>query len=62
MICFNGFVPNALLHEGLLPGLYYSCAARAASISARLLGIGWDDDSFTLDHSAIGRTSIGDAE
>ncbi len=44
IICFNGFIPNALLHEGLLPSLYFSCAVRAAAMSARLLGIDWDDD------------------
>ena len=55
MICFNSFIPNVLLNEGLLPNLYYSCAARAASMSVRLLGEGWDADSFRLDHSAMGR-------
>jgi len=57
MICFNGFIPNALLQAGLLPSLYYSCAARASSMSARLLGREWDEDSFSLDHSAAGRAS-----
>ncbi|MBU3707201.1 MAG: hypothetical protein FGM50_11065 [Mycobacterium sp.] len=55
MICFNSFIPNVLVHEGLLANLYYSCAARAASMSVRLLGEGWDGDSFRLDHSAMGR-------
>ncbi len=36
MICFNGFLPNLLLRDGLLPSLYYSCAGRAMSVAARL--------------------------
>lgn len=55
MICFNGFIPNLLLREGLLPSLYYSCATRALSMSVRLLGEGWGEDSFRLDRSAMGR-------
>jgi len=42
MLCFNGFIPNLLLREGLLPSLYFSCATRALSMSLRLLGQGWD--------------------
>lgn len=55
MICFSSFMPNLLLREGILPSLYYSCATRAFSMAIRLLGEGWDDSTFSLDNSAIGR-------
>lgn len=58
-ICFTSFMPNLLLRAGMLPSLYYSCATRALSMSVRLLGEGWTEDSFTLDHSAAGRMMMG---
>lgn len=61
-ICFTGFLPNLLLRDGLLPSLYYSCATRALSMSVRLLGEGWTEDSFTLDHGAAGRMMLGGAQ
>ena len=57
-ICFNGFIPNILLRDGILPSFFYSCATRALSMSERLLGKGWNENSFTLDHSAIGRAGL----
>lgn len=61
MICFNVFIPNGLLRSEVLGSLYYSCAARALVMSERLLGQSWDDDSFTQDHSAIGRRLAGES-
>lgn len=58
-ICFTGFLPNLLLRDGLLPSFYYSCATRALSMSVRLLGEGWTEDSFSLDHGAAGRMMLG---
>lgn len=29
MICFNAFLPNLLLRDGVLPSFYFSCATRA---------------------------------
>ena len=62
MICFNGFIPNALLQAGLLPGLYYSCAAG----HRRCLRDCWGGNGMRirspLDHSAAGRASRGGPE
>jgi hypothetical protein len=55
MIGYNGFLPNLLLREGLLPSLYFSCATRALSISVRILGEEWSEESFSPDRSALGR-------
>lgn len=55
MMCFTGFIPNLLLRDGVLQSMYYSCATRALSMSVRLAGEGWDEDSFSMDHSAIWR-------
>ena len=55
MVCFNAFIPNLLLRDGILTWEFHSCAARAFSMSVRLLGEEWNDDSFSLDHSAIAR-------
>ena len=34
MVHFTGFIPNALHKPGLLPNLYFSCAARAQAMEA----------------------------
>ena len=60
MICFNGFLPNLLLRDGVLPSFYFSCATRAFSMSVRLLGEGWDGESFSADRSAVGRMMMGE--
>lgn len=60
ILCFNGFIPNLLLREGILPNMYFSCATRAFSMSVRLLGQAWDDASFTPDHSAVGKAMLGE--
>lgn len=60
ILCFTAFIPNLLLREGILPNMYFSCATRAFSMSVRLLGQGWDDDSFTPDHSAAAKAMRGD--
>jgi hypothetical protein len=35
---FNAFLPNLIYMKGLLPNLFYQCAARAAHLQAQLLG------------------------
>ena len=55
MVCFNAFIPNLLLRDGILTWEFHSSAARAFSMSMRLLGEEWDEDSFSLEHSAIAR-------
>ena len=61
MICFSGFLPNGLHQPGMLPSFYFAAANRAQSMAERLLGRPWDADSFTLDHSAIGRTATDES-
>lgn len=41
MICFTGFVPNALHRQIALPNLYFACAARARAMSVWLLDQDW---------------------
>jgi hypothetical protein len=60
MICFTGFVPNALHRQIALPNLYFACAARARAMSLWLLDQDWDATSFSPDHSAIGRKLLSD--
>jgi hypothetical protein len=60
MLCFTGFVPNALHRQIALPNLYFACAARARAMSLWLLDADWDDASFSPEHSAIGRKLMSD--
>ena len=60
MICFTGFVPNALHRQVAPPNLYFACAARARAMSVWLLDQDWDADSFSPEHSAIGRKLMSD--
>ena len=60
MICFTGFVPNALHQQVVLPNLYYSCAERARAASIRLTGTDWTAESFTPERSATGRMMKSD--
>lgn len=63
ILCFNAFIPNLLLRDGVLPTLYFSCAARAFAMSMRLLGQGWDENSFTPGHSASAKLlDVGDLD
>lgn len=50
---FSGFVPNALYQPGLLPNLYFSCAARAQRMAARFVDDGWDADAYSLDAAVL---------
>ncbi len=54
MICFGGFMPNALHRQMNLGNLYFSCATRARAVSKRLLDRDWDANSFTFEHTALG--------
>jgi len=58
MICFTGFVPNALHRQVILPNLYFTCAARARAMSVFLLDQDWNADSFSPEHSALGRKGM----
>jgi hypothetical protein len=40
-IHFNSFLPNVVYRAGLLPNLYFTCAARAREMSLRLAGSDW---------------------
>ena len=60
MICFNGFIPNLLLRAGVVSSLYFSCANRAREMSGRLAGQDWDENSFSLDRSAMARAMLND--
>ena len=60
MVCFTGFVPNALHRQVVLPNLYFACAARARAMSVFLLDEDWGPESFSPDHSAIGRKLLSD--
>ena len=60
MICFNGFIPNLLLRAGVVPSMYFSCANRAREMSGHLTGEDWDENSFSLDRSAVVRAMLGD--
>ncbi len=51
MLCFAGFVPNALHRQVALPNLYFAAAARAHAMSVWLLDEEWSDDSFTRNHT-----------
>ncbi len=55
MIHFTGFIPNALHKPGLLPNLYYSCAARAQAMESRFVDGRWDADAFTVDPAVYTR-------
>lgn len=58
MLCFNAFLPNLLLHDVIAPSMYFSCANRAREMSVRLTGQDWDENSFSLDRSALGRAVL----
>lgn len=62
MVCFTGFVPNALHRQVILPNLYFACAARAHAMSVWLLDEEWDADSFSADHSAVVRKLMSDSD
>lgn len=49
MIHFTAFVPNALHKPGLLPNLYFSCAARGQAMAARFAEGQWDPEAYTVD-------------
>ena len=55
MVHFTGFIPNALHKPGLLPNLYFSCAARALAMEARFAEGQWDADAYTLDPAVLAR-------
>lgn len=55
MLCFTSFLPNALHRQIALPNVYFSCAARAHAISVWLLDQPWNEESFSLAKSTIGR-------
>ena len=60
MICFTGFIPNLLLRDVVAPSMYFSCANRARLMSGRLTGQDWDENSFSLDRSAVARAGLVD--
>jgi hypothetical protein len=62
MIRFNGFIPNLLLRPGVVPSVYFSCANRAREMSGRLTGQHWDENSFSLDRSAVARAMLDDPD
>lgn len=62
MLCFTGFLPNALHRQIALPNLYFACAARALAMSVWLLDKQWDADSFSVEHSAVARSMKGEAD
>ena len=62
MICYSGFVSNALRRQVILPNLYFACAVRAHAMAVWLLDQPWNDDSFTIDHSAAGRNMMSGNE
>jgi len=55
VIHFTGFLPNALHKPGLLPNLYFSCAARAQAMEARFAEGQWDGDAYSLDPAVLDR-------
>ena len=60
MLCFNAFIPNLLLRRDFVPSMYFSCANRAQLMSERLTGQDWDENSFSLDRSAVARAGLLD--
>ena len=54
-IHFTAFLPNALHKPGLLPNLYFSCAARAQAMAARFAEGQWDGDAYSLDPAVLAR-------
>jgi hypothetical protein len=54
-IHFTSFFPNAMYRPGLLPNIYFTCAARAQAMAWRLAKKEWTADSFKPQHSAMGR-------
>jgi len=62
MLCFNAFLPNLLLRDGVAPSMYFSCGNRARLMSNRLTGQDWDENSFSLDRSALGRAVLAGEE
>ena len=62
MLCFNGFIPNLLLRAEVAPSMYFSCANRAREMSGRLTGQDWDENSFSLDRSAVARAMLDDPD
>lgn len=55
MIHFTGFIPNALHKPGLLPALYFSCAARARAMEARFVENDWEPEAYTVDPEVYAR-------
>ena len=47
MLCFAGFVPNALHRQVALANLYFAAAARAHAMSVWLIDEEWSEESFT---------------
>ncbi|MEI6251591.1 MAG: hypothetical protein WCP30_02175 [Mycobacteriaceae bacterium] len=54
-LCFSAFIPNVLHRQVALPNLYFACAARALAMSVWLLNEPWTEESFSIEHSALGR-------
>ena len=54
-IHFTAFIPNALHKPGLLPNLYFSCAARAQAMESRFAEGRWDGDAYSLDPDVLAR-------
>jgi hypothetical protein len=55
MLHFAAFYPNATYRPGLLPNIYFTCAARAHEIAQRQTGQDWTDESFDVKRTALGR-------
>jgi len=51
-IHFTSFFPNAMYKPGLLPNLYFACAARAKEMSLHLTDCDWTEKSFSLRRNA----------
>ena len=59
-LCFSAFFPNVLHRQIALPNLYFACASRALAMSVWLLDEQWTEESFSIEHSALGRKMMRD--
>jgi hypothetical protein len=55
LLCFSTFFPNFIHKPGLLRNLYFAAAQRARSLSVILARKEWDEHSFDVGQSAVGR-------
>ena len=55
LLCFSTFFPNFIHKPGLLRNLYFAAAQRARSLSVILAHKEWDEHSFDVGQSAVGR-------